>query len=57
MPRPWIVDPILRTLEVLCLDGDHWIVASIHGADETARVTPVDAVELRLDRWWLPASN
>jgi Uma2 family endonuclease len=50
----WIVDPILRTLEVYRLEDGRWIVASAHGGDETARAEPFDAAALDLTRWWMP---
>ena len=49
----WIVDPILRTLEVYRLEDSRWVVASTHGGADTVRAEPFDAVELRLARWWL----
>ena len=49
----WIVDPILRTLEVYRLEDARWIVASTHGGTDAVRAEPFDAVELRLARWWL----
>lgn len=49
----WIVDPILKTLEVYRLENGRWIVASTHGGDEQIRAEPFDAVELDLTRWWL----
>jgi len=30
-------------------------VVSTHAGDESARIEPFDAVELRLARWWLDA--
>ncbi len=51
----WIVDPIVRTLEVYRLEDSRWVVASAHGGEETVRAEPFDAVELRLARWWLEA--
>ena len=51
----WIVDPILRTLEVYRLEDSRWVVASTHGGADTVRAEPFDAVELRLARWWLEA--
>ena len=51
----WIVDPILRTLEVYRLEDARWIVASAHGGTGVVRAEPFDAVELRLARWWLEA--
>jgi len=49
----WLVDPILRTLEVYRLEGTRWVVASTHGGPEQVRAEPFEAVELDLSRWWL----
>jgi len=49
----WIVDPIIKTLEVYRLEGGRWIVASTHGGDDHVRAEPFEAVELEIARWWL----
>jgi len=49
----WIVDPILRTLEVYRLEAGRWVVASTHGGDDLVRAEPFAAVELEIVRWWL----
>jgi Uma2 family endonuclease len=49
----WIVDPIVRTLEVYRLEGERWIVASTHGGDEPVVAEPFQAVTLDPARWWL----
>jgi Uma2 family endonuclease len=49
----WIVDPILKTLEVYRLEAGRWVVASTHGGDEHVRAEPFAAVEIELSRWWL----
>jgi Uma2 family endonuclease len=49
----WIVDPILKTLEVYRLEAGRWIVASTHGGSDHVRAEPFAAVELDLVRWWL----
>ena len=49
----WIVDPILRTLEIYRLEDDHWVVVGAHGGSEVVRAEPFDAIEVRLTRWWL----
>jgi Uma2 family endonuclease len=49
----WIVDPILRTLEVYRLEDARWIATSAHGGGDVVRIEPFDAIELRLARWWL----
>ena len=49
----WLVDPLLRTIEVYRLEHDRWIVASVHGGAEVARIEPFEAIELEVGRWWL----
>ncbi len=53
----WLVDPVLRTLEVYRLEGGRWMVASTHAGDEPARAEPFDALELAPARWWLPEGD
>ena len=52
----WLVDPRAQTLEIYRLEAGRWIVAAIHGGDDTVRAEPFDAIEVRLARWWPPAS-
>jgi Uma2 family endonuclease len=49
----WIVDPILRTLEVYRLDGERWIAAGAHGGSDPVVAEPFDAVTLDPTRWWI----
>lgn len=49
----WLVDPMLRTLEVYRLEGPRWIVASTHGGAEGVRAEPFEAIEMDMSRWWL----
>jgi Uma2 family endonuclease len=51
----WIVDPILKTLEVYRLESGRWVVASTHGGDDRVRAEPFDAIEIDIARWWLEA--
>ncbi|MBM4280023.1 MAG: Uma2 family endonuclease, partial [Deltaproteobacteria bacterium] len=48
----WLVNPILRTLEVFALDGDGWRLASTHAGDDKTRAQPFDAIELELGNLW-----
>ena len=48
----WLVDPIARTVEVLGLEGERWVLLGNHGGDEKVRLAPFQAVELELSRWW-----
>jgi Uma2 family endonuclease len=49
----WIVDPILRTLEIYRLEAGRWVVAGAHGGPDVLRAEPFAEAELRLARWWL----
>jgi Uma2 family endonuclease len=49
----WIVDPILRTLEIYRLEAGRWVVAATHGGADVVRPEPFAEVEVRLARWWL----
>lgn len=48
----WIVDPIVRTLEIYRLIDDHWMVAATHGGSDPVRAEPFDAIEIDVARWW-----
>ena len=50
----WLVDPLARTLEVYHLADGLWTLAAVHGGEDVVRAAPFDAIELTLDRWWLP---
>ena len=52
----WLVDPLLRTIEVYRLESAHWVVGVVHSGDEPARVAPFEAIELDIGRWWLKGS-
>jgi Uma2 family endonuclease len=48
----WIVDPIVRTLEIYRLIDDHWMVAATYGGSDPVRAEPFDAIEIDVARWW-----
>jgi Uma2 family endonuclease len=48
----WLVDPVARTLEVLRLEGSHWVLLATHGGDDTVRAEPFEALELHLAQVW-----
>src|SRR5207249_5713413 len=48
----WIVDPMLRTLEVYRLEDGRWVVASTQAGAEQIRADPFEAVALDMRRWW-----
>ncbi len=48
----WLVDPLIRTLEVFRLDGDTWRMIKTWHDDTVVRAEPFDAVEIDLKRLW-----
>ena len=48
----WLVDPILRTLEVLKLGGEGWLLQGTWRDDAKVRAEPFDAIELDLTVLW-----
>ena len=48
----WLVDPVLRTLEIFKLDAGRWVLLATHGDDAVVRAAPFDAVEIELAGWW-----
>jgi Uma2 family endonuclease len=50
----WIVDPILRTLEVYRRDGNRFEPVDAYSSDALVRAEPFEALELALATLWLP---
>jgi Uma2 family endonuclease len=48
----WLLDPKARTLEVLRLDGDRYMLLGKHEADARVRAEPFEALELELVLLW-----
>ena len=48
----WLLDPLAKTLEVLRLQGDLWVVASVFSGEARVRAEPFDAIELDLAAIW-----
>ena len=48
----WLLAPLQRTLEILRLDGGHWVIAGIHADQDEVRAEPFDAIGLELSRLW-----
>jgi len=48
----WLVDPLVRTLEVLRLDGDTYRIVATARGEATVRAEPFDAMELSLELLW-----
>ena len=54
IPWLWMVDPLARTLEVFELHDGHWLLIQAVEGNEKVRAKPFDAVELEMERWWIP---
>jgi Uma2 family endonuclease len=48
----WLVDPLQRTLEVLRLQGDKWLLLHVEREDAAVRAEPFDAIALELGALW-----
>ena len=48
----WIVEPLLRTLEVRRLEGGRWVELGTFADDAKLRAEPFDAIELELGALW-----
>ncbi|HXH90432.1 MAG TPA: Uma2 family endonuclease [Thermoanaerobaculia bacterium] len=54
----WLVDPAVRTLEVLRLENRRWILLGNYSDDDIVRAEPFEAVQIELGALWIdgPAS-
>jgi Uma2 family endonuclease len=52
VPWVWLVDPKVRSVEVLRLDGDSYRWVTTHGEAECVRLEPFEAIELELQALW-----
>jgi Uma2 family endonuclease len=48
----WLVDPVLRTLEVLRLERGRWVLLDTYRDDARVRAEPFEVFELELDALW-----
>jgi Uma2 family endonuclease len=48
----WLVDPTLRTLEVLRREGSAWLLVATFEGDRRVRAEPFDALDLDLSLLW-----
>lgn len=49
----WLIDPVLKTLEVLRREGGSWLLVTTFAGDAAVRAEPFDAIELDLSVLWL----
>ena len=48
----WLIDPSLRTLEVLRLEAGRWTIVASHAGDDVVRVEPFADTDLELKALW-----
>ena len=48
----WLVDPLLRTLEVFRLEGPHYLLLATHEEAEVVQAEPFEALALELGVLW-----
>jgi Uma2 family endonuclease len=48
----WLLDPIVRTLEVLRLEGGRWVLLATHSDTDVVRAEPFDEIEIELPALW-----
>jgi hypothetical protein len=48
----WLLDPIVRTLEVLRLESGRWSILATDKESARVRAEPLDAIELDLGVLW-----
>ena len=53
----WLVDPLQRTLEVLRLEGDKWLIVGAFRDEAKVRAEPFEALELELGILWADAER
>lgn len=56
VPHAWLVDPLARTLEVVRLEEDRWLIAFTAAGFEIVRAEPFAAIELDLSLLWEEAA-
>lgn len=49
----WLIDPVLKTLEVLRREGANWLLLKTWAGDASVRAEPFDAIELELGALWI----
>jgi Uma2 family endonuclease len=48
----WLVDPVVRSLEVYALQGEHYLTVGTFGEDEVVRAAPFAELALELAALW-----
>jgi Uma2 family endonuclease len=48
----WLLDPIVRTLEIFRLESGRWVLVTTFKGDAVVRAEPFDAIELDMGALW-----
>jgi len=48
----WLLDPVLRTLEVFVLCNGRWSLEQVYQQDQTVQAVPFDAISFSLTELW-----
>ncbi len=49
----WLIDPVIKTLEVFGLESGHWLLLGAHAENEAVRAVPFREIEISLGCLWL----
>jgi len=50
----WLVEPLLRTLEVFRLHEGHWLLEAAWQENDEVRAPPFADIVIPLEGWWVP---
>jgi len=53
VPYAWLIDPVLKTLEVFKLESGNWSVRGLYAEDEKVSAEPFQEIEIDLENLWL----
>lgn len=53
----WLVDPVLRTIEIFRLEAQAWLIVTTFKGDDKVRAEPFDAVPFDMGALWRPPSG
>lgn len=48
----WLLDPVIRTLEVLRLEREQWVLLGTHSEADVVSAAPFEAIEIDLSTLW-----
>lgn len=57
VPFVWLVDPVVRSLEVYARDGERYVATGTFGEDDVVRAVPFEALALELAALWPSTVN